>query len=108
MEYHLFKFLREKIKLPLFIRIFFWILFLIWGLIVVILPIFFSVPTGIFLMILWLILIIHVKKIKHIIKIKKSIIYLCKNITNKETLKKKIKDIKILIYQLKKQKKDKN
>lgn len=108
MEYHLFKFLREKIKLPLVIRKLFGICFIIIWIILIILPIFLSVPSWIFFIAIWTILIIDVRKIKTFIKIKKSIIYLSKNITNKEVIRKKIKDIKILFFHIKKHKKDKN
>lgn len=101
MEYRIFKTFRHSIKIPFIIRLFFGVLFILISGVPIILPLFpWSLFFWVFLLIFWIILIVSPKKIKHVIKMRKSIIYLFKNIHKKNTIKHKIYDIKIHVMQI--------
>ena len=101
MEYKLFKIINKRTPKNKLLRKFISGFFMwIWTFIFLI-PLPFSVPTWILMFILWL--IIKVKSpqnLKYLIKLKKSLIYLFKNIKNKKKIKQKIKDIKRLYKKL--------
>ncbi len=101
MEYKLFKTLRLRYKIPFLIRLFFGVFFIVFSWIPIILPIF---PGSIFLWLFLLssgfILVISPSKIRHLIKMRKSIIYLFKNFHRKNVLKYKLLDIKIHVLKI--------
>ena len=79
MEYKIFNFLREKLKFPYFLRVFFAVfLIIIW----------------VFILIIWFILIIKVDKVRYLVKLRRSMIYMFANFFKKEKRVQKIKDIK--------------
>lgn len=105
MEYKFYKILRNKIKLPAFLRRFFSVFILFIWVIFVILPVFpWSIFPWVFLLSIWIILVIKVDKLRHLIKLRRSIIYLFSNIFKKETRKQKIKDIKKHLWNIFKEK----
>lgn len=93
MEYNIFKIIRSKIKIPYFLRVFFWFLLIFLALFPLVL-----FPgllfLGIFMLIVGILLIVPWKKIRHVVKIRKWIIYLFKNIHKKRIIRQKIKDIR--------------
>jgi len=98
MEYKILKSLRFALKLPLFIRLFFGIFFIVISIIPIILPLFpGSLLVGIFFLIVWVILVVSPSKIRHVIKMRKSIVYLFMNIHNKHIIRHKINDIRVHI-----------
>lgn len=98
MEYKILKSLRFALKLPFIIRLFFGILFIVISVFPIVLPIFpWSLFVGIFILIVWVILVVSPSKIKHVIKMRKSIIYLFMNLHNKHIIRHKINDIRIHI-----------
>lgn len=98
MEYKILKSLRFALKFPLFIRLFFGIFFIVISVFPIVLPIFpGSLFVGMFMLVVWILLIVSPNKIKHVIKMRKSIIYLFMNLHNKHIIRHKINDIKIHI-----------
>lgn len=95
MEYKIFKFMRHHVRIPFFIRFIFGMIFILVSAIPIILPIF---PGSLFVwvlfLVIWILLIVPWKKIRHVIKIRKWIIYLLQNFRRKRILKHKVKDIK--------------
>ncbi len=101
MEYTILKTFRHTVKIPFILRLFFGVFFIIVSWIPIILPLFpWSLLVWVFLLVLWIILVISPKKIRHVIKMRKSIIYLFKNIHNKHVVRHKIYDIKIHVMQI--------
>ena len=101
MEYKIFRYVRHHVKIPFFIRFILACLFMIFSLIPIILPIFpGSIFLWIFLLIIWLLFIVPAHKIKHVVKIKKWIIFLSKNFHRKKIISHKIKDIKFHIKEI--------
>lgn len=95
MEYKILKSLRFALKLPFIIRLFFGILFIVISTIPIILPLFpGSLLVGIFILVVWVILVVSPSKIKHVIKMRKSIIYLFMNLHNKHIIRHKMNDIR--------------
>lgn len=95
MEYKILRSLRFALKLPFIIRLFFSVFFILISLVPIILPLFpGSLLVWIFILIVWILLIISPNKIKHVIKMRKSIVYLLKNIHNRRIISHKIKDIR--------------
>jgi len=100
MEYKLFRVLRHQVKIPLFIRFILGVFLIFLSSFPIILPLF---PGSLFLwlaiFVIWFVLIVPWHKIRHVVKIRKWIIYISKNFFNKHFHKKnhldyKIKDIK--------------
>lgn len=101
MEYKLLKILRYDMRMPFLLRLFFGIFFIVVSIIPIVLPIFpGSLIVWIFLLIMWMILVISPKKIRHIIKMRKSIVYLFSNIHNKHIVRHKIYDIKSHVFDI--------
>jgi len=72
------------------------ILYFLWFLIIII-PFPLSVPTWLFLIVIWFLLKLkNARNIKYVIKIKKSLLYLIKNYRRKKIWKKKYRDLKKL------------
>ncbi|MDD3794044.1 MAG: hypothetical protein PHI37_04480 [Candidatus Gracilibacteria bacterium] len=98
MEYRILKSLRFALKLPFIIRLFFGIFFIVISIIPIILPLFpGSLFVGIFILIVGIILVVSPSKIRHVIKMRKSIVYLFMNLHNKHIIRHKINDIRIHI-----------
>ena len=72
--------MREKLKFPYFLRVFFAVfLIIIWI---------------IFIIFIWFILIVKVDKVRYLVKLRRSMIYMFANFFKKEKRVQKIKDIK--------------
>lgn len=98
MEYKILKSLRFALRLPFIIRLFFGIFFILLSIIPIILPLFpWSLLVWVFILIVWIILVVSPSKIKHVIKMRKSIVYLFMNLHNKHIIRHKINDIRIHI-----------
>jgi len=105
MEYKIFKILRHKLYIPFFIRFSFWIFFVFISSIPIILPLFpGSMVFWVILLVIWILLIVPWYKIKHVIKIRKWLLYLAKNFHRRNTISYKIKDIKYHINNILKNK----
>lgn len=88
MEYKIFHKIRQKIKIPYILRIIFWVILIIFWIIMSIIP---PVPWFVFVVI-WFLFLIPVNQIKNIIKIRKWIVYLFKNLHCTTTIKRKFFD----------------
>jgi len=107
MEYKILRSLRFALKLPLIIRLFFGIFFIVISVFPIVLPIFpWSLFVGIFIFVVWVILVVSPSKIKHVIKMRKSIVYLFLNFHKKHIIRHKINDIRTHVRDI--LKKDKN
>ncbi|MDD2907523.1 MAG: hypothetical protein PHH98_02675 [Candidatus Gracilibacteria bacterium] len=96
MEYKILKSLRFAQKLPFVIRLFFGVFFIVVSLVPIILPLFpGSLLVGIFILVVGVLLVVSPNKIRHVIKMRKSIIYLFMNLNNRRIIKHKINDIRI-------------
>lgn len=95
MEYKILRSLRFTQKLPFIIRLFFGIFFILISSIPIILPLFpWSLLVWIFILVVGTLLIVSPNKIRHVIKMRKSIVYLFMNLHSKKIIKHKIYDIK--------------
>ncbi len=98
MEYKIFRYVRHHVKIPFFIRFIFACFFILISIIPILLPLFpWSLFLWLLILIIWLLLIVPWDKIKHVIKIRKSVFYLSKNFHRKDTIWYKIRDIKMHI-----------
>lgn len=98
MEYKIFRFTRHHIRIPYFIRFIFAVFIIFISIFPIVLPIFpGSIFVWLFFLVIWLMLIVPWHKIKHVIKLRRSILYLTKNFHRKDTIAYKIRDIKIHI-----------
>ena len=105
MEYKIFKLLRHKIYIPFFIRFIFGVFCIFISSIPIILPIFpWSFFLWIVLLVIWILVIVPWKKVRHVVKIRKGLYYLVKNFHKKKTIKYKIRDIKIHVKDILKNK----
>ncbi len=95
MEHRIFNYIRHWIQIPFFFRLIIWSFLISISGIPILLPIFpGSLFLWVFILVVWLLLIIPWQKIKHVIKIRKGIVYLAQNIHRKGIIKHKIKDIR--------------
>jgi len=95
MEYKMFYYMRNNSNTPFLFRLFFAIILILISTIPIFLPIFpGSLFLWIFILVLWLIWIVPSSKVKNVIKIRKSVIYLFSNLHKKHTIWHKIYDIK--------------
>jgi len=93
MEYRIFQLIRDKVKIPFIIRVIISFIFFILSIPQILLPIFpGSLITGVFMLSISLLLCVPWKRIKHIIKFRKWIIYMFRNITNKIIIKRKMRN----------------
>lgn len=100
MEHKIYKIIR-KYNIPYFIRLFLAVVFIFLSSFPIILPLFpGSVFLWVFMLVVWVIFIISAEKIKHLRKIRKWIIYYCKNIINKKIREHKMRDIKKHVKQI--------
>jgi len=94
LEYKILKKI-NKITLPYFLKVIIFYFLLILAIPQILLPIFpWSFFVWLIMFLIWIILISPIEKIKHIIKIRKWLTYLVKNIFNKQIWRYKIKDFK--------------
>jgi len=85
----------RKIKIPYLIRFFIFVFLLFIAIVHIILPIYpWSFPVGVTLLVVWLLFVINPKKIPYLIKIRKWLFYLMKNLFSRKILLQKIKDFK--------------
>lgn len=95
MEYKILRSLRFTQKLPFIIRLFFGVFFILISSIPIILPLFpWSLLIWIFILVVGTLLVVSPNKIRHVIKMRKSIVYLFMNLHSKKIIKHKIYDIK--------------
>ncbi|PZM86817.1 hypothetical protein DLH72_00030 [Candidatus Gracilibacteria bacterium] len=95
LEYRAYNLLRRKIKIPLFFRWIFSFIFLFIGISFIILPVFpGSLFVGVFLFVVGFILIVRSDRLRYLIKLRRSIVYMFSNIFKKETRAQKVRDIK--------------
>jgi len=101
MEYKILKSLRFTQKLPFIIRLFFGVLFILISSIPIILPLFpWSLFIWIFILIVGTLLVVSPNKIRHVIKMRKSIVYLFMNLHSRKIIKHKIYDIKTHVREI--------
>jgi uncharacterized membrane protein YbaN (DUF454 family) len=89
MEYQIYNNLRNKYRIPYFLRFILAIICLLLGILWIILPI---IPWILFL-IIWIILIIPWERIRDLIKIRKSFIYMILHFREKRIIRQKVFDI---------------
>ncbi len=101
MDYKILKSLRFTQKLPFIIRLFFGVLFILISSIPIILPLFpWSLFIWIFILIVGTLLVVSPNKIRHVIKMRKSIVYLFMNLHSRKIIKHKIYDIKTHVREI--------
>lgn len=94
MEYKIFFWLRQYLKIPFIIRVILSLLSFIFWIFLIILPFPGSFMPWLFLIIVGVIFLSSANKLRHIIKMRRSIFYLCSNIHKNHIIKHKIYDIK--------------
>ncbi|MDD2871918.1 MAG: hypothetical protein PHS49_08065 [Candidatus Gracilibacteria bacterium] len=98
MEYKIFRYVRHHVKIPYFLRFIFACFLIFLSIIPIVLPLFpGSLFVGLVLLVLGLMLIVPGNKIRHVIKIRKGIVYLTQNFHRKDTIARKMRDIKVHI-----------
>ena len=108
MEHKIFNYIRHWIQIPYFFRLVIWFFLISISGVPILLPIFpWSLFVGVFILVVWILLIIPGQKIKHVIKLRKWIVYLFQNIHKKRIVKHKMKDIKKHVMEIIKEKKEK-
>lgn len=101
MEYKIHKKIRDYFNVHIYIRFFVGLLLALFSLIPIILPIFpWSLFAWVFMLIVWVLLVVPWKKVRHVIKLRKGIIYMFKNIHRRRILKHKMNDISAHIKQI--------
>ena len=99
MEHKIYNWIRKH-KIPLFLRIPIMIILLFLGFISILLPLPFSIPLWVSIIILWVIFIIWARDLKSIKKIRRWTVFFVQNILDKKIRNHKIKDIKKHIKQI--------
>lgn len=89
MEYSIFHNLRNKFRIPYIIRFILAVISLLIGILWIILPV---IPWLVFF-VLWILFLIPWEKIRHLIKIRKWIIYMIKNRFERRIIRYKVLDI---------------
>ena len=106
MEYKIHKKIRNYFNVHIYIRFFLWLILGIIAIIPILLPIFpWSLFIGVFILIVWVLLVVPWKKVRHVIKLRKWLIYMFKNIHKKRIIKHKIYDISSHIKEILNEKK---
>lgn len=101
MEYKIHTKIRNYFNVHIYIRAFFGLILAILSLIPIILPIFpFSLFVWVFMLNVWILLVVPGNKVKHVIKLRKGIIYMFKNIHRKHVIKQKMNDISFHIKEI--------
>jgi hypothetical protein len=101
MEYKIHKKIRDYFNVHIYIRFFIGLLLALFSLIPIILPIFpGSLFIGVFILIIGVLLVVPGKKVRHVIKLRKGLIYMFKNIHRKRVIKHKMNDISSHIKQI--------
>lgn len=106
MEYKIFHYVRNKSAIPYSMRVFLSFFLIPISIIPIILPIFpWSLFVGIVLLLVGLLLFVPGQKVRHVIKLRKGIVYAMQNIHRRHLIKQKIYDIKTHVKQILKAKK---
>lgn len=101
MEYKIYKNIREYFNVHIYIRLFFSVLLILFSLFPIILPIFpWSLFVWVFIFILGVLLIVPAQKVRHVIKLRKGVVYMMKNIHRRRVIKHKMNDISLHIKQI--------
>ncbi len=108
MEHKIFNYIRHGIQIPFFFRLVIWFFLISISGVPILLPIFpWSLFVWVFMLVVWILLIIPGKKVRHVIKLRKWIVYLFSNLHRKHIIKHKVKDIKNHVMEIIKEKKEK-
>ncbi len=95
MEYKIFRYVRHHVVIPSIIRMFVGIILILLSTLPIVLPLFpGSFFLWVFMLVVWLVLFVHPKKVKHVVKLRKWLTYLVQNIRKKHIIRHKIYDIK--------------
>lgn len=109
MEYKIFSYIRHKVKIPFFIRFILSAFLIFLSILPILLPLFpGSLFIGVIFLIIWILLIVPWWKIRYVIKIRKWIVYLFRNLHRKKIIDHKIKDFKEHIKEILKEDKENN
>ena len=101
MEYKIHKKIRAYFNVHIYIRFFLGALLALCSMIPIVLPIFpGSSLIGVFILIIGILLVVPVTKVRHVIKLRKWLIYMFKNIHRKRIIKHKMSDISLHIKQI--------
>lgn len=100
MEYKIYKRIRNYLKIHIYVRIFIGIIIGIIAIFPLVLPFPGSFPVGIILLVFALLIILPWNKIRHIIKLRKWMIFLMKNFHKKTIVRHKMRDFSSHIKQI--------
>ena len=100
MEYKIHKKIRDYFNVHIYIRFFIGILLALLSLIPIILPFPWSFPIWVVMLIFWILLVVPAQKVRHVIKLRKGVVYMMKNIHRRRILKHKMNDISLHIRQI--------
>lgn len=100
MEYKIHKKIRDYFNVHIYIRFFIGILLALLSLIPIILPFPWSFPIWVVMLIFWILLVVPAQKVRHVIKLRKGVVYMMKNIHRRRILKHKMNDISLHIKQI--------
>ena len=101
MEYKIFETLRTSFNVHIYIRFVIGVILGILSLIPIILPIFpGSLFLWVFMLVVWILLIVPAQKVRHVIKLRKWIVYMFKNLHRRHMIKHKMNDISLHIRQI--------
>jgi uncharacterized membrane protein HdeD (DUF308 family) len=101
MEYKIHNKIRHYFNVHIYIRFTLGVILAIISIVPIILPIFpGSLFLGVFILIVGVLLVVPAKKVKHVVKLRKGIIYMFKNIHRRRILKHKMNDISSHIKQI--------
>ena len=101
MEYKIHKKIRDYFNVHIYIRFFIGLLLALFSVIPIILPIFpGSLFIGVFILIIGVLLVVPGKKVRHVIKLRKGLIYMFKNIHRRRVIQHKMSDISGHIKQI--------
>lgn len=101
MEYQIYNYIRRRLQFPLWLRILIAIILVPISLIPIILPIFpGSSVVGVVLLVISILFFVSWHKVRHVMKVRKGIVYMMQNLHRKRIIKQKMKDISSHIKQI--------
>lgn len=100
MEYRVYKKIRNYLKIHIYLRIFIGMIIWIIAIVPLILPFPWSFPFWVALLVLSLLIILPGNKIRHIIKLRKWLIFLMTNFHRKAIVRHKMRDFSSHIKQI--------
>jgi hypothetical protein len=94
MEYQIYNYIQQRLQFPLWLRILIAIILVPISLIPIILPIFpGSSVVGVVLLVIAILFFVSGHKVRYVMKVRKGIVYMMKNLHRKRILRQKMKDI---------------